>query len=360
MAKIDTSNWTEEQIKAFRLQERTTYEAVKKRFVPDKPRVFDNFEEALDNLKTMNRLVGANFTLLMEDEGLYKVYERQNQPCQGGEMRKYWSTHGDDCTRPFDHRPGDLKTPFPKGNPVAVAQDMYSYNTHIGEKKIEQHNNMIDAIYSSESPYLRGFGSPESVLKIKGDKEMYHRVIYTDTKVDSTLLVNSLQYKNSCNFDTFRRYIEYGFTTREALALPMLMNTNICESLNPDGSTRKIIIPGATGTYYFSGHASLRRIFEADANDLTGGTYYDRYDYNRPEVQDLFMASDDEIGLNFGTEFHKLYQETYGEPTAKRVPGTYNTEYTCTDERLVDTIKSLFNTYYYSNGGMKEQKLEAA
>src|SRR6266498_1067963 len=90
------------------------------------------YQELLSASKSMT---GVNFALLMRHDDALTVHRRENQPCQGGEMRKYAMTYGrpeygdpppkalhPNCTRPQDYRPADLRHPFPNGIPEGVSR----------------------------------------------------------------------------------------------------------------------------------------------------------------------------------------------------------------------------------------------
>ncbi len=111
------------------------------------PDVQAAFAELLEHGRTM---AGTNFALLMSEEvdggTVFKTYARPKQPCQGGEMRKYYKSYPmaenglyqdrnkekiilhENCTRKDDPRPSDLKMPFPTGRPEAVAVHIEGYH----------------------------------------------------------------------------------------------------------------------------------------------------------------------------------------------------------------------------------------
>lgn len=221
---------------------------------------------------------GMNFHLLMKEDGVLKIHSRKNQPCQGGEMRKYETSHPGDCTRPLDDRPNDLHHPFPKGEPVAVGRSYRDYNLD---------RRMVEDILS-EGPY-RKIGLETTDVISEGDKVL--GIVVMNLDVDPTLLVSMLQYINSVghNHQLYHKMVGYGLTKAEALCAIMLWQYDPTRSF------------GQTYDYYFPVSASIRRIIEGDPHDLSAdpdgktGTFRQRYDYNRPEVQDLFKAKGEKV-----------------------------------------------------------------
>jgi hypothetical protein len=231
--------------------------------------------EGIDELRHHARsMTGMNFALAMRDhvdgdDDRITVYPRENQPCQGGEMRKYGKRSPN---RPKDPRPGDLHDPFPDGILEGV-----SIHWQTLPKK-----DMIEFLTSQESPYRKGVGpNTEHILDETGERVVGS--IFLDTDVDPTVFVNMLQFIRSIDSNLFKKYRENGLTGAESILCMMLC-----------GSDPEVAFTG-TYSYYFPTKASVRWIIEGDHFDLSGGTYRDGYDYNRPEVQDLFKARGEEV-----------------------------------------------------------------
>ena len=220
---------------------------------------------------------GINFTLLMEKDvgdGQERtdvtIHPRWNQPCYG-ELRKYKSTHPDECTQPKNEKPDDLWHPFPDGTPVAVG-------TKFLHKPSEASDALLRFVFSGRSPWLSGIGGPQLVL---GEKEHIVGVLMRDTRLDPTVLVNLFNNVKSLlllgdNPGTFMKLIEGGFSEAEAIATILATRSPLQYVAQPDG-------------YYTTQRLSLRRIVEQKARDLTGGTLHDRFDYNRTELENVFM-----------------------------------------------------------------------
>lgn len=236
---------------------------------------------------------GVNFALGMRrDNGKVRVFKRTGQPCQGGEMRKYESTHPGDCTRPNDPRPGDLRMPFPLGTPEAVAIHFNMPKTKIYGLKppTSEWSEFLTALYGPNSPYQPGTGSPWCV-EFLIENDIPQGMILLDTEVDPTVFVNSLQFLNTMKgmYSVFSKYRAAGFTEAESLLIMMLSNNDPSQA----GFFAK------TFEYYFPTNASIRRILEGKPHDLSGGTLRDRFDYNRPQVQSLFAAGKGEVRTIF-------------------------------------------------------------
>lgn len=275
--------------------------------------------EALEELRNFARTgQGLNFALAMRNpDGKVKVYRRQNQPCQGGEMRKYYDTHGDLCTRPGDRRPGDLEHPFPPGVVEAVS-------VHFSAER----DSLLRAAFSNDSPWLRGFGSPDNIELVKTKSKKVVGIILLDTEIDPTVFVNLLQFcrVSRVNWDRYKGLS--GFSVREKLILAGWFNNH------SDVSSGVF----ETYQYYFSQKPSLRRLFESDPVDLSGGTYKAGFDYNRPDISKLFSGDD---GINLVEE---LYRRGMPKPYLKSVIG-----YRYSDNKVVDGKDYLPIKKYYEN-----------
>ena len=237
-----------------------------------------------DVKKGRHGIKGQNWSSNTKD---YSIWPRWNQPCQGGEMRKYIEVHGDECTRPESQKPKDLHNPFPEGNPVMVGNRFY---THVNK----EHEYIFEHLYSKESPYRKGMASTRFVRDKWG---RIAGVLIDDMKhVDPTVLVNGLQFTGYVinNAGSIHELVQNGATISEAL---MLLQLN----------SRGFTMPGNTCDYYFASKMDVRRFLDGDPNDLSGGSFYDRTDYNRKDVQDLFMQLDKEKALIWERDVKKEF-----------------------------------------------------
>jgi hypothetical protein len=240
---------------------------------------------------------GVNSTLLMEHDvykgrhGIkgqdwssnakdYSFWPRWNQPCQGGELRKYASVHGKECTQPLSGKPGDLHHPFPEGNPVAVGVRFY------GGAFQEKYEDILQHLFSQSSPYRRGVGQARLV---KDGSNIVGAVIEDTKKVDPTAMVNLFQFINSslagAGISTVRSIMDAGATINEALLILML-GSSVLNAMYK------------TYEYYYASKMSVRRFLDGDVNDLSHGiSFYDRGDYNRIDVSKLFWEDDTEKAM---------------------------------------------------------------
>lgn len=215
--------------------------------MPGRQRIVDGG----DTLACAAEIDGLGFALTMEHEGVVKTYIHDHQPCFG-ELRKYKSTHGDECTQPKDYRPGDLYTPFPEGTPIAVG---FRFN--------HDRAGFINATSGQDSPWRRGI-NPESLV-IEPDKKHILFVI-TDTDLDPTVTV---QYVNMAK----------GLYQEPRIYDDLSLNENILYSIRMSN-------PGSG--YYFSDYVNVKRFLDSDPYDLTGGTFQNRFDYNRKRLHEVF------------------------------------------------------------------------
>jgi hypothetical protein len=224
----------------------------------------------------------------------HSIWLRWNQPCQGGEMRKYAEVHGDECTQPKSQKPRDLHHPFPEGNPVAVGV-RFRMDTVIKP----DNENILSFLYqNSESPYRAGHGKSSFV---RNSKDQIIGVIIEDTKrVDPTAMVNLIQFTRSLvlnGIDGINSLINLGATPAQALALTMLGNQP-WHHYSP------------TVTYYFAEKFSIKRFLDGIPNDLSNGiSFFDRGDYNRIDVQNLWMEDDKDKALIWQRDGQPLFDK---------------------------------------------------
>jgi hypothetical protein len=287
---------------------------------PEELAVYREAEQAARNMQ------GTNFALIMRQGDSLKLYRRETQPCQGGEMRKYAKISyppadqgkvlHEDCTRPDDPRPSDLKHPFPDGIPELVA-------VHFQKEMPER---MFEDLYVY-GPYSKLNGK---IVEVIDEWSGLVCGCLIDTEIDSTLLVNFLQFVRSCNVNAWKAWCELGAQTDEIASLMYLTNP---------GFDVRMSAP-APYNYYFSTNTCVKRVLEGSFNDLTGGTFRDRFDYNRPEIQDLYKFRDGETKTNFCQELskrHKWSNPNYGEQD----PETGRTELKNCQDDLLDICREI-------------------
>lgn len=239
--------------------------------------------EAIESLRSFHkRASGLSFCLAMRlDDGSVKIWDRIDQPCYG-EFRKYKKTHGDECTQPVDSRPGDLHWPFPEGIPEGFA-----FSGDVGGARFPSAEKMNEFLFSDDSPWKRGFGSASSVELIKGkDNEGYVNVVFLDTEIDPTVLISLMNIRKIVDVKAFNHWIELGLTEKEAFVTCMIQRDDPSYT----------IATGGDG-YYCPIMVDYPRYFSGDPHDLTGGTFRNRFDYNRKRLHDVFSTTDKEMHL---------------------------------------------------------------
>ena len=222
----------------------------------------------------MARLLnGTNFLLVMEHDAKnpggayyadYSYHPRFGLPCQGGELRKYKSSHGEEnCTQPHNSRPTDLHFPFPEvGTPYMLLFNLSGYKINFVKEV---------ALHSPWSPYI-GTPSFDGNVLILSDLD----------KCDPTVLVSFLFFIRSKYSDTFKNLFEvFGMTKFEALAA-MMMGVS---------ATKESVHFGASDGYHFPKLLSPSRFFNSIPNNFSGGVFSKRVDYNRTFVQDVFSSN---------------------------------------------------------------------
>jgi hypothetical protein len=222
----------------------------------------------------------SNYELGYKD---YSYHPRFDQPCQGGETRKY-TGFNKDVTQPHNKKPSDLYHPFPEGKPSAISFPLG------GVKRGKDYNEpFFKAMFSNESPWLKGFGSSSNVRFMTDDKGLAYGVIIgvENLDVDPTVMINCIQMLKNTSGQSFLKLTKAGLTNNEALAVMMLNRDYV------DGSIQR------TYDYYFPPVFSARRFFNQKPNDLSGGHYSDRTDYNRTYVQDVFLAGPEDNGIRW-------------------------------------------------------------
>lgn len=229
--------------------------------------------------KAVNEMQGTNFVLgMLTDEGQYQVWRRPNQPCQGGEMRKYGITH-DDSTRPLDPRPNDLYYPFPDGKPIAVG-------SRVGGLE-KSYRHQIHAL----SPWRRAYGFEDNIeLVRKPNGEINGLIALNADHVEPTMMVHLLRdaryWENDPGF--------YGDLSPQAVFL-------IRKYTAHGGGGRSITYDAGHNYQDHDDNISFLNInaiakggVEASV-DLSGGTLGGRFDYNRPKIESAYRG---ETGKN--------------------------------------------------------------
>lgn len=237
-------------------------------------RTFGNVSELSmvkpDLERANEELRGINFTLVMRDsQDNLALYRRGSQPCYG-ELRKYKSTHGGECTQPKNHKPSDLHDPFPDGTPEALAIGWAPFD---GMPTEGVHKDLWDYLWSDASPWVRGFGDESNIIMNE------HGVILKDLKIDPTVLVNLLKCMQT--WFGYKRVVVQDLSN---LGVPINKIAGFFLALNHEQGGLNVQIDDYTYPQRFS----VRRFVDQNPVDLTGGTLADRFDYNRTDLAKVF------------------------------------------------------------------------
>lgn len=286
------------------------------------------FNEAISQLHKINhgRDLGINFSLAMLDNNteLINLYRRKGQPCYG-ELRKYKSTHGDDCTQPNNHKPSDLHSPFPDGTPLAIAARF----PQIPEQ------DLLEFLFSNESPWRKGFKDEKNIEWTLQDGKKIGFVL-TETDIDPTVFVNLLNtIKSICFYPgmistkfKFCELVEKGLSPKEAIMLIMTINISCLPVLGQAGSIG----------YYFPIHLDVKRFMDSNPRDLTGGSFQDRYDYNRTYLQNIFEFEPPSKRILKANDslFHKIKEDIGKTPSRNlKIDGVIDSFKKCMKELLI-------------------------
>lgn len=204
-------------------------------------------------------------------------FSRQNQPCYG-ELRKYESTHKGECTQPANAKPGDLRSPFPDGTPTALLVPF----TRLKNKAAcnADTDAILEAMFSKESPWYSGFND---VTFFKNEHGHLHGVVIDNVDLDATVMVNCFkQLQGMLALNVAKDFVDLcneGLTPNEALAALMLNGSAVSMGI------------GYTDGYKSPTSFSAKRFFNRTPNDLTGGFFRDRIDYNRTDMHKPFYAT---------------------------------------------------------------------
>lgn len=246
-----------------------------------------SYEEGIQHLRAfpLNKGYepGYYYALLMEEEdGTYTIVHRTGMPCWGA-LREY-----EKGTRPNDPWPEDLMSEyeiFPEtGKPVAMAAclarmqagipNLPSWVSSAYSPTIDQWNTFIEFAFNKDiSPWRKALNNVEL---IKNEDGAYWGAVFLDTNVDPTIMVNLLR----CN----------------ALSTALAKNFAQTVADNPGVDMRLCYLASkGIDAYNMSGRIVPERWWHGEPLDLSdGGTFYERYSYNRPENEYLFGGKNNE------------------------------------------------------------------
>lgn len=247
---------------------------------------YKKFGDAITEMHNINKTIhaGINFTLCMLDNesGDMTLHTRIYQPCYG-ELRKYKKTHPKDCTQPNNTKPSDLHCPFPDGTPLAISVTFGARGTNF-QTRILKEQNYIRYMFSNDSPWLKGFKHEKHIEWTLKDDNIIGFVLKT-TEIDPTVFVNLLnniksylQYEEEGLFD---KLVSKGLSKRQAV----LFISSISMKLS---KMYRVVRQHQQQGYYTPHHIDIERFIKRNPHDLSGGTFQDRVDYNRTDLQNIF------------------------------------------------------------------------
>lgn len=234
-------------------------------------------EKTFEKLSKKLGLSRYCYYILVESGRGQEAIERFGEPCYGG-LRKYKDTHPDATLN--EDKPGDLYHPFPQGTPLGV---MFIWRGNLTK------NPLFNYLVSNDSPWKKGFSSHEEliirVMEIANGSKVTAMVV-TNSDVDPTVMVHLAKIiKTSIEmFDVtykFEALLKEGATNFEALLGSVYLAANTWTG----GFT--------ASTYTFPSNLNVKNMFYQKPNDLTGGTFKNRFDYNRKKFADLFSGRDE-------------------------------------------------------------------
>lgn len=306
---------------------------------------FPDYETAKKCLYTHTMYMsGMNFAFLMKEDEGFRVWPRPNQPCQGGDMRTYYPFNPD-C-KSMDERPNDLFAPYPeKGNPIHVGFNL-DESVKVGYATRAQKLTGAETIglgFCPDSPYMKNRSNTS--FEIVGPK--HGGLVVLDTKIEPTLLVNQLQYMMTGELWCHSIWEEHGFSRWESLRMPFFLNTPALIPVLVGNKFVQAFDFHVPNNYYFTFLSDPDRVFNSDPRDMTGTTFYDRGDYNRAKVHDLFgYEVPDYSAKAFRTRCCEVLEQTLGTEMYRPVPGsTYKKERAFNDEQMMSAVRTVLDEY---------------
>lgn len=206
---------------------------------------------------------GISYALVMENEGAASIVKRTDQPCYG-EMRVY--SKG-------EHKPGDLHHPFPAGTPIAVGLK-FSNIVH------PDNNQIVEYLFGPDSPYSEVTKDSE-IIK---DKSGLRGVIFTNTKVDSDVLVHLFIISRGFAFSgpvykQWQTFVDAGIGKELSLLYTFQTQLN---------TKKDFIIRPPFASYTFPSFMDFKAFITHKPNHLEKDwLFYDRKPYHRNQAGNL-------------------------------------------------------------------------
>jgi len=172
---------------------------------------------------------------------------------------------------------------------------------------------MYRFLMSDKSPWRKGL-RPDSIEFTEGSDGRIKGMVMTETDVDPTVMVNLFQKMRSMSADRWVEYLDQGLSEIEALLATLCIN----KTIDWRDKSKVYVNVGITDTYTFTANLDVGAFVNGTPRDLSSGrTWRDGDDYNRPEIQDLFMVVGDG-GPSFNSRLQEYIKGTSGEETVAK------------------------------------------
>lgn len=237
----------------------------------------ETLDDAVRNFCLVDGKRTVSFAILTDDNILHT---RWDQPCYG-ELCLYGSASRN---LPDVDKPGDLNTPFPDGTPITIVGP---YTNHLNHPSQDAAQRILEYIAGGSSPYR---SITKTVLRHEG------KIIgFTfPANQEPTKIVSMLMYTNMLcgwvyNLEALDKWLPEATESQKMFLLPRLNIYNTGN--NPTFSVGSEFLWGSK--YHISPLFSVESFFNSVLRDLTGGTFSERYSYNRPEIEYIFGKDDE-------------------------------------------------------------------
>jgi hypothetical protein len=241
----------------------------------------------LTEFVSKNHGSGYTWAVLVDTGNGLEVHERYSHPCYG-EMRPYAQPKVDHKDAKKDYwepellpieqravkKPTDLFWPFPKGEPIALGVTNYN------KSDSDAYNDMMEHIvYNPEISPWRQCLADTTIVK---NGKLVAGIVFNSTDFDPTIAVNMFR-KTANNLVSvaanMKTWLKCGATEQEAFILAGGMIVDDYVSYNSEEYAPFGVTP------------DFSKLINGEANDLTGGgTFRQRYAYNRPKNDYVFKG----------------------------------------------------------------------
>jgi hypothetical protein len=202
-------------------------------------------------------------------------------------------------------KPSDLYYPFPQGSPVALAVAFSPFDAD-GTAMIK------DVVLNPEiSPWREVLKEFELIYDKKG---RFIGIVITDTHINPTTMVNMFRKINRHHQNSSPLYTRLLASFSVLSKLEAFVLAQMCYSAGND------ILMFYSGNDYnpMDDNPDFTRVFGGTPIDTTGGTFYDRYAYDRPRIDFLWGVGKGRLSDNVKARTGKT--GTYAYHTWEHMP----------------------------------------